>query len=127
MEAQLGTPGSRHACVSCRIDRTETGRIALDGGSARLNTDRMEGNAHDPVVEELRAVRAELAALRAEVREAIRRSEPWTDERRDAFVESLRAAAAEGEASGFSSAEQVCEEMAADIEAVERERRKCGA
>ncbi len=78
------------------------------------------------MVEELRAVRAELAALRAEVREAIRRSEPWTDERRDAFVESLRAAATEGEASGFFTVEQVCGEMTADIEAVERGRPKSG-
>jgi hypothetical protein len=78
----------------------------------------------DPMVDELRAVRAELAALRAEVREVIRRSEPWTDERRDAFMESLRAAAAEGEARGFFGAEQVCDEMSADIEAVERGRGK---
>jgi hypothetical protein len=76
----------------------------------------------DPMVEELRAVRAELAALRAEVREVIRRSEPWTDERREAFIESLRAAAAEGEARGFFGAEQICDEMTADIDAVERRR-----
>jgi signal transduction histidine kinase len=85
----------------------------------------MDG-APDPVVEELRAVRAELAALRAEVREAIRRSEPWTDERRGTFVEGLRAAAAEGESSGFFTVEQVCGEMTADIEAVERERPNSG-
>jgi hypothetical protein len=86
----------------------------------------VDGGAPDPVVDELRAVRAELAALRAEVREAMRRSEPWTGERRDAFVESLRAAAAEGEASGFFTAEQVGGEMMSDIEAAERERPKSG-
>lgn len=36
----------------------------------------VDSGAPDPIVDELRAVRAELAALRAEVREAIRRSEP---------------------------------------------------
>lgn len=41
-------------------------------------------------------------------------------------MKSLRAAAAEGEAHGFFTAEQVCDEMTADIEAVERERLKSG-
>ena len=82
----------------------------------------MDGGTPDPVVEELRAMRAELAALRTEVREVIRRSEPWTDGRQNAFVTGLRAAAADGEANGFLTVEQVCDEITAEIDAVETER-----
>ena len=86
----------------------------------------MDGGVPEALMDELRAVRAELAALRAEVREAIGRAEPWTDDERDAFVASLRDAAEHSEAHGFFTAEHVCQEMTADIEAVTRERQKSG-
>ena len=78
----------------------------------------MAATTEELVVEELRTIRAELAALR----QALERPAPWNEQRRAAFVASLEEAAADGEKNGFLSIEEVDTMLEAEIEAAERER-----